>query len=134
MFDEISSITKVLNAPKQRGVPRKPEVTKEEWSKIFSEYASDSRWFAANMAAHNWDVFILKGRIGVSATHNPPRGYWLQKEGPMIAMTAEELDIFYPIVSPEKEHYIGFFREWGRGLIRQETLVLPINGDTENGH
>ncbi|ASP64433.1 hypothetical protein [Sinorhizobium meliloti] len=68
--------------------------TREEWETIFSEYTPVGRGRAANLAAHNWDVVQISGRILVACPWSG--GFWLDKDGTETKLTVEEMDILYP--------------------------------------
>lgn len=123
--------TKILYGAVERGQPRVPVVDRKEWETIFAEYTSADRRHAANLAAHNWDVVMVEGRIAVMCPWSG--GDWIGKDGERVELTAEELDAFYPrSMDPEKDRYrTGFTTRWVGPLgqqtmiVRQSRVVMP---------
>lgn len=86
--------TKMLYSHVEPKQPRSIVVTREEWERIFSEYPAGERHQAANLAAHNWDVAMIEGRIVIACSW--ANGYWLDKDGARTPLTEAEMDQFFP--------------------------------------
>lgn len=101
------SDTKVLYINVDRGQPRVPVVSAKEWREIFAEYPDQLRYHAANLAAHNWDVVMINGRIMIASGWGG--GHWIDKDGTRTDLTQAEMDSFYPRSSdPEDRYRAGF--------------------------
>ncbi len=92
--------TKILYSYVEKGQPRSPVVSREEWQAIFREYPDSLRYRAANLAAHNWDVALINGRMLVASSWGG--GYWFEKNGMEVRLTEQELDGFYPPAVDER--------------------------------
>lgn len=114
--------TKILYVPVERGQPRVPVVSREEWEAIFSEYPSAERGYVANLAAHNWNVVMIDGRIVVSSAHSG--GKWIDKDGTRTPLTPEEIDAFYPR-GGDRYGWPKFTYDQSSKCYRQTTFVLP---------
>lgn len=101
------SETKILYANVDRGQPRVPVVSRQEWAAIFSEYPDHLRYHAANLAAHNWDVVMIEGRILIASGWGG--GHWIDKDGSRTELTSDEIDSFYPRSSDPDDRYRADF-------------------------
>lgn len=119
--------TKVLYGAVERGEPRVPVVDRKEWEAIFAEYPAGIRYHAANLAAHNWDVVMVEGRIAVMCPWSG--GDWIGKDGERVKLTDEELDAFYPRSDdPENDQYRNAFTRVWEGktmIVRSRRVVMP---------
>lgn len=81
-----------IYATKPRGEDRQIEelVTSEAWKRAFEGYAMRARGHAANLAAHNWAVTAINGRILLTCDAYGGSGHWLDPDGKQEAVTAEE--------------------------------------------
>ncbi|QGZ14227.1 hypothetical protein PP940_gp105 [Rhizobium phage RL2RES] len=118
--------TKVLYIKVGDREPRIPVVSREEWARIFSEYPDHLRYHVANLAAHNWDVVMIEGRILVSCAWSG--GHWIDKDGTRTDLTDEELDAFYPRFDDhEQKMYYPKFTVVSHTprIVRQIRIVMP---------
>lgn len=114
--------TKILYVAVPRGEARVPVVTAQEWRSIFAEYPDNLRYHAANLAAHNWDVAMIDGRIVIAS----PWGgaHWIDKDGSRTDLTGAEFDALYPIATdPNAQHQGEFTRS--DGFLRHRKIHLP---------
>jgi hypothetical protein len=78
------------------------ECSKERWWEIFRSYSAKARSHAANLAAHNWDVLLIGGRVFL---HQPkyggPVGHWLSPDGTREDVTEGQMKALYAPWSPE---------------------------------
>lgn len=116
------SETKILYVAVKRGEPRVPVVSSKEWARIFSEYPAPLRYHAANLAAHNWDVAMINGRIVIAS----PWGgaHWIDKDGSREDLTEAEFDALYPLATDPNAQNGGEYTRSGGGL-RQRRIVMP---------
>lgn len=113
--------TKILYINVPRGQPRVPVVSRGEWESIFSQYPDHLRYHAANLAAHNWDVVMINGRIAIAS----PWGgaHWIDKDGSRVDLTSAEFDALYPIATdPNAQHGEEFTRSGG--VLRHRKIHL----------
>ena len=114
--------TKILYVHVEKNEPRVPVVSREEWERIFSEYSPGDRGWAANLAAHNWDVVMVTGRIAVCCAWSG--GKWLDKDGTLTPLTVEELDAFYPR-GGNRSGWPKYTYDQSSKCYRQTRIVLP---------
>lgn len=119
----MSNETKVLSAPVGRGQKREPTVSQKEWSAIFSEYPDPIRYHAANLAAHNWYVVMVEGRIMIGhASSNSC--HWIDKDGSREPLSPEEKDTFFPR-HDGPSYWPKHSRDTEARCWRQAEIVLP---------
>jgi len=116
------SETKILYVAVPRGQDRVPVVSQKEWAQIFSEYPANLRYHAANLAAHNWDVAMINGRIVIAS----PWGgaHWIDKDGSREDLTEAEFDALYPLATDPDAQNGGEYTRSG-GVLRHRKIVLP---------
>ncbi|WP_158527095.1 hypothetical protein [Sinorhizobium meliloti] len=102
------------------GAKREICCTREEWETIFSEYSQGARGRAANLAAHNWDVVQINGRILVACPWSG--GFWLDKDGAETKLTVDELDALYPRMPGANRYTNGATYDEGIKSYRQRTI------------
>lgn len=123
--------TKILYVAVPRGQDRVPVVSREEWVRIFAEYPDPLRYHAANLAAHNWDVVMIEGRVLIAS----PWGgaHWIDKDGSRTDLTGAEFDALYPPSNDPKDRYRNEFTHHD-GVTRHRRVHLPttstIGGNT----
>jgi len=69
--------------------------TAQEWTAALSGYSGRARGHAANLAAHNWDVYLIDGRLFIDSIHSDTSGHWVSFEGDFTSATAEEHAALY---------------------------------------
>jgi len=86
---------RVLNKrSSQRPRPPSP-VTQDEWDGALAPFPKKTRWMAANLAAHNYDVVVVGDRLLIAAASG---GAWFDHNGQQTDLTAAERDALYPKV------------------------------------
>jgi hypothetical protein len=65
--------------------------SQKRWWGIFKPFSKPARYHAANLAAHNWDVLLVDGRVFMFQTkYGGERGHWLNQDGTHEDATAKQ--------------------------------------------
>jgi hypothetical protein len=72
----------------------KNDCTKERWAEIFASYSRNARYHASNLAAHNWDVLLIDGRVFLCSYYGS-RGHWLAPDATREDATDAEMAALY---------------------------------------
>lgn len=71
-------------------------LTREEWRAAMAPFQQQTRYHAANLAAHNWDVTLVGDRLLITCPWSG--GHWIDYAGQHTEITDAEYDQFYPRV------------------------------------
>lgn len=66
----------------------------EAWKTIVGQFPDRARYDAANLAAHNWDVAYVDGKLLIVCSWSG--GHYWTTEGERIRLTDDEAKSFYP--------------------------------------
>jgi hypothetical protein len=77
--------------------------SKERWWEVFRPFNANARYHAANLAAHNWDVLLVDGRVFLCSYYGS-RGHWLAEDFSRTDATDADMLALYedPKAHPKK--------------------------------
>jgi hypothetical protein len=118
-------MAKLLNKHSDRKEDRLNLVTREEWESSVAPFPASSRYSAANLAAHNWDVAIVGEYLLVSSYFTV--GYWHDKNGYRLLVSDKEQEMLYPRVErgdtfDTRLAYDNAFRDYNKNCRRTRNI------------
>lgn len=106
-------------------------LTREEWAVAMAPFPQRTRYHAANLAAHNWDVTLVGERLLITCPWSG--GQWIDHAGQFTEITDAEYNQFYPRIHKDLTTPEGRGK-WNAGSTgydntkRQRTMVRAKTG------
>jgi hypothetical protein len=70
--------------------------TRARWYEVFKPFCKQANYHAANLAAHDWDVLLVGGRVFLFQTrYGGDKGHWLSHDGSREDASAREQACLY---------------------------------------